>query len=163
MTTDVPVVKDTSTRELLGLVARSADRQTGGEIHPKLKRDSGLAPASQDADRGQAAFTPSGLALYDLLILRALCPWLWRCPNERILAAYRRHLSGNHLEVGVGTGYFLDHARFSNAVPRVALLDLNVHVSRAPRGASRATTRRSIRPTCYSRSSSTCLASVRLP
>jgi len=29
--------------------------------------------------------------------------------------------------VGVGTGYFLDHARFSNAVPRVALLDLNVH------------------------------------
>jgi Methyltransferase domain len=27
----------------------------------------------------------------------------------------------------VGTGYFLDHARFSDAAPRVALLDLNTH------------------------------------
>jgi SAM-dependent methyltransferase len=67
------------------------------------------------------------LALYDLLILRALCPWVWRCPNERILAAYRQHVSDNHLEVGVGTGYFLDHARFSIAAPRLALLDLNSH------------------------------------
>jgi len=78
-------------------------------------------------DRGQAAFTRAGLALYDLLILRALCPWIWRCPSERILAAYQEHLSDNHLEVGVGTGYFLDHARFTGATPRVALLDLNTH------------------------------------
>jgi hypothetical protein len=85
------------------------------------------APATADADRGQAAFTRTGLALYDLLVLRGLCPWIWRCPNKRILAAYREHLSNNHLEVGVGTGYFLDHARFSNAAPRVALLDLNTH------------------------------------
>jgi SAM-dependent methyltransferase len=78
------------------------------------------------ADRGQAAFTRTGLALYDLLVLRGLCPWVWRCPNERILAAYGRHLSSNHLEVGVGTGYFLDRVRFSDAGPRVALLDLNM-------------------------------------
>ena len=92
-----------------------------------LDRDPALAPAMADADRGQAAFTRSGLALYDLLVLRGVCPWVWRCPNERILAAYRQHLSDNHLEVGVGTGYFLDHARFSNAAPRLALLDLNAH------------------------------------
>ena len=79
------------------------------------------------ADRGQAAFTRTGLALYDLVVLRGLCPWVWRCPNERILAAYRQHLSSNHLEVGVGTGYFLDHARFSDVAPRIALLDLNTH------------------------------------
>jgi hypothetical protein len=36
--------------------------------------------------RGQAAFTRTGLALYDLLVLRGLCPWVWRCPNKRILA-----------------------------------------------------------------------------
>ena len=59
-----------------------------------------------DADRGQAAFTHTGLALYDLLVLRGLCPWVWRCPNERILAAYRQHLSNNHLEVGVGPATF---------------------------------------------------------
>jgi SAM-dependent methyltransferase len=84
------------------------------------------APSTVDLDRGQAAFTPAGLALYDL-ILRCLCPWVWRCPNQRILAAYRRHLSNNHLEVGVGTGYYLHHARFSAAAPCVALLDLNSH------------------------------------
>lgn len=78
-------------------------------------------------DRGQAAFTRAGLALYDSLILRALCPWVWRCPSDRILAAYHEYLSNNHLEVGVGTGYFLDQARFSSATPRVALLDLNNH------------------------------------
>jgi SAM-dependent methyltransferase len=92
-----------------------------------LDRNPTLAPASADADRGQAAFTRTGLALYDLLVLRGLCPRVWRCTNKRIFAAYRQHLSNNHLEVGVGTGYFLDHARFSNAAPRVALLDLNTH------------------------------------
>ena len=79
------------------------------------------ATVSPEADHGEAAFTRTGLALYDLLVLRGLCRWVWRCPNERILAAYRRHLSNNHLEVGVGTGYFLDRARFSDAAPRVAL------------------------------------------
>ena len=88
---------------------------------------SAAAPSTDDVDRGQAAFTPAGLALYDLLIVRCLCPWVWRCPNWHILAAYRRHLSNNHLEVGVGTGYYLHHARFSDAAPRVALLDLNNH------------------------------------
>jgi len=91
----------------------------------KLDCDSALAPTRGEGYRGQAAFTRNGLALYDLLVLRGLCRWVWRCPNERILAAYSEHLSNNHLEVGVGTGYFLDHARFSDAAARIALLDLN--------------------------------------
>jgi len=110
-----------------------------------LDRNPTLAPATADADRGQAAFTRTGLALYDLLVLRGLCTWVWRCPNKRILAAYRQHLSNNHLEVGVGTGYFLDHARFSDAAPRVA---------------SHATTRRFIGPMCCNRSCSMCAAST---
>ena len=68
-----------------------------------LDSDPALVPATGDADRGQAAFTRTGLALYDLVVLHGLCRWVWRCPNERILAAYRQHLSSNHLEVGVGT------------------------------------------------------------
>jgi hypothetical protein len=39
-----------------------------------FNRDATLAPATGDADRGQAAFTRTGLALYDLLVLRGLCP-----------------------------------------------------------------------------------------
>lgn len=76
---------------------------------------------------GQTAFTKPGLALYDTLVLDLICRYVWCCPNARVLDAYRRHLSGNHLEVGVGTGYFLDHARFPVAQPRLALLDLNAN------------------------------------
>jgi predicted DCC family thiol-disulfide oxidoreductase YuxK len=39
-----------------------------------LDCDPTLAPATADADRGHAAFTRTGLALYDLLVLRGLCP-----------------------------------------------------------------------------------------
>ena len=28
------------------------------------------------------------------------------------MALYQASVSGNHLDVGVGTGYFLDHVRF---------------------------------------------------
>ena len=76
---------------------------------------------------GQAAFTKPGLALYDFLVLHLNCRLAWRCPNELILAAYRQHVTANHLDVGVGTGYFLDHAVFPVAQPRVGLLDLNAN------------------------------------
>jgi SAM-dependent methyltransferase len=52
---------------------------------------------------------------------------IWRCPSARVLELYRKHLSGNHLEVGVGTGYFLDRSDFPTGRPRVALLDLNAN------------------------------------
>ena len=76
---------------------------------------------------GQSAFSKTGLALYDFCVLHVVCRYAWRCPNERVLAAYREHVSNNHLDVGVGTGYFLDHARFPTATPRIALLDLNAN------------------------------------
>lgn len=36
-------------------------------------------------------------------------------------------MPSNHLEVGVGTGYFLDRSSFPVPEPRLALLDLNPH------------------------------------
>ncbi len=38
---------------------------------------------------------------------------------------YDRNVSNNHLDIGVGTGYFLDHCRFPSANPRLALMDVN--------------------------------------
>jgi hypothetical protein len=49
----------------------------------------------------------------------------WRCPAQLTLSFYNQHLSANHLEVGVGTGYYLDLCRFSSSTPRLVLLDLN--------------------------------------
>jgi SAM-dependent methyltransferase len=47
-----------------------------------------------------------------------------------LLPFYRRHLGSRHLDVGVGTGFYLAHAGFNDR-QRVALLDLNENSLRA--------------------------------
>lgn len=74
---------------------------------------------------GQAVYTPRTLAIYDVAVLGVSNRFLWNCPSARLEAHYNRHLSANHLDVGVGTGYFLDRGRFPAPAPRVALMDLN--------------------------------------
>ncbi len=70
------------------------------------------------------------LGIYDLLVLGLSNPLLWRCPTPAIVALYDRHVSDRHLDVGVGTGYFLDRCRFPSPSPTVALLDLNENALR---------------------------------
>lgn len=74
---------------------------------------------------GHAVYTPRLLNAYDLLVLGVSNRFIWRCPTPRLVAHYNRHVSVNHLDVGVGTGYFLDRCRFPSASPRIALMDLN--------------------------------------
>jgi SAM-dependent methyltransferase len=78
------------------------------------------------AEPDQGAFNQRTLKYYDRL-LELTCNWIWRCPVERTLELYQRHLSSNHLEVGVGTGYFLDRSRLPGPAPRLALLDTSPH------------------------------------
>jgi len=70
------------------------------------------------------AFNDRTLRYYDWF-LEFACNRVWRCPIDRTLELYQRHLSSNHLEVGVGTGFFLDRLRFPSPEPRLALLDPN--------------------------------------
>jgi len=74
---------------------------------------------------GQAIYSQGLLSVYDLGVLGFSNRFVWKCPSRRILALYNQHVSANHLDVGVGTGYFLDHCRFPSERPRLALLDLN--------------------------------------
>jgi hypothetical protein len=74
---------------------------------------------------GQAIYFPLTLAFYDLVVLRLSNNLIWRCPTRQILALYDRHVTDEHLDVGVGTGWYLDHCRFHSATPRVGLMDLN--------------------------------------
>jgi len=74
---------------------------------------------------GQAVYTRPTLAVYDVVVLGVSNRFIWRCPTARIEAHYRRHASANHLDVGVGTGYFLDRCPFPSRSPRIALMDLN--------------------------------------
>lgn len=74
---------------------------------------------------GQAVYTKRTLNLYDFIVLTVSNPLIWKCPTPRILDHYNRHITDNHLDIGVGTGYFLDKCRFPIETPRVALMDLN--------------------------------------
>jgi len=80
---------------------------------------------AEEIKAGQAVYTPAMLRIYDWLVLGVSNRWIWKCPTPALLAHYDRHVTGNHLDVGVGTGYFLDKCRFPTATPRLALMDLN--------------------------------------
>src|SRR5262249_27600035 len=64
---------------------------------------------------------------YDLLVLGLSNRFVWRCPTRAMLERYDRLVGERHLDVGVGTGWFLDHARWPTARPQVTLLDLNTN------------------------------------
>ena len=60
--------------------------------------------------RAQKAYTPAFLRIYDGLVLGVFCRLLWRSPATEVVGDYERHVSRRHLEIGPGTGYFLDKA-----------------------------------------------------
>jgi 2-polyprenyl-3-methyl-5-hydroxy-6-metoxy-1,4-benzoquinol methylase len=81
--------------------------------------------SAQQVEAGQAVYSKGTLAVYDWVVLGISNRFIWKCPTPGLEAHYNKHLSANHLDVGVGTGYFLDRCRFMSPSPRVALMDLN--------------------------------------
>ncbi|MCG8584999.1 MAG: class I SAM-dependent methyltransferase [Pirellulales bacterium] len=84
-----------------------------------------MAASQRDVEAGQAVYTPRTLAIYDLVVLGVSNRLVWKCPTPRLLQHYDDYVSNNHLDVGVGSGYFLDHCKFPTTNPRVVLMDLN--------------------------------------
>jgi hypothetical protein len=74
--------------------------------------------------KAHAIYTSSMLSIYDLLVHGLSNHLAGRCPTRRLLELYRANLSANHLEAGVGTGYFLDRAA-RHDFARLVLLDIN--------------------------------------
>ena len=80
-----------------------------------------------DTRQGAAVYTPLTLAFYDLAVLWISNSFVWQCPSHVLLDFYNQHISDKHLDIGVGTGYFLDRCRFPSTAPKIALFDLNPH------------------------------------
>lgn len=74
---------------------------------------------------GQAVYTKRTLALYDFVVLGVSNRLVWKCPTRRLERHYEENVTANHLDVGVGTGHFLDRCRFPSPAPRIVLMDLN--------------------------------------
>jgi ubiquinone/menaquinone biosynthesis C-methylase UbiE len=80
---------------------------------------------SEHVDAGQAVYSPTVLRNYDWMVLGLSNRLLWRCPTAELRRLYDRNVSDRHLDVGVGTGYFLNRARWPVAMPSITLVDLN--------------------------------------
>lgn len=82
---------------------------------------------------GQKDYSRALLNLYDPLVLGPIARFVWQCPTSGLLERYRRHIRPNHLDVGPGTGYFLDHSGLADG-SAVTIVDPNQtvlgHVSR---------------------------------
>jgi SAM-dependent methyltransferase len=80
---------------------------------------------------GQAAYTRLTLSIYDVGVLGLSNRWVWRCPTATLRHLYDSCVSSRHLDVGVGTGYFLDHAAWPGPSPSITLVDLNANALNA--------------------------------
>jgi SAM-dependent methyltransferase len=82
-------------------------------------------PAAKQRALGTGVYGRFGLHLYDAGVLGVSSLLVWRCSSRLVLAHYQANVSDNHLDVGVGTGYFLDRVTYASPTPRLGLLDLN--------------------------------------
>ncbi|KAI0928148.1 hypothetical protein AcW2_004254 [Taiwanofungus camphoratus] len=79
-------------------------------------------------DASAKVYSTTTLRLYDFIVLVASNSWAWRCPTgSTILPFFQKNLSENaHLDVGVGTGYYLAASASHLAKAKsITLLDLN--------------------------------------
>jgi SAM-dependent methyltransferase len=79
------------------------------------------------AYKGQAGYSSFMLAIYDPFVLGFMTRAVWRSPMLPVLERYRKHIGGRHLDVGPGTGYFIEKSAPSPGT-KITLLDANPKV-----------------------------------
>ena len=84
-----------------------------------------LKAVSPDVLAGASVSSKLMASVYDIQVLMVEIPFIFKCPLSTMKNFYTQHLSGNHLEVGVGTGYFPDKCPFPVDKPTLHLMDLN--------------------------------------
>ena len=76
---------------------------------------------------GQSDYTRLLLKVYDRVVLGFVSWFVWHCPTSRLEEPYRRHIRDRHLDVGPGTGYFIERSGLPDG-SRVTILDPNRNV-----------------------------------
>lgn len=82
-------------------------------------------PNKEDTHPGQAFYTKKSLKIYDLIVTFFSNRFVWHCPRTVLIDFFRQNTSPNHLDIGVGTGYFLKQLDLIPSIQRLGLLDLN--------------------------------------
>ncbi|KAF5630118.1 methyltransferase [Fusarium sp. NRRL 52700] len=81
---------------------------------------------------GPSGYTPFSLSIYDAYVLRFSMPVYWGCSTKKdLLPLFSDNFSKRHVDIGVGTGYFLveaiQDARRDPGDQHVTLVDLSEH------------------------------------
>jgi SAM-dependent methyltransferase len=113
-------------------------------VAENMNHEPNIYGADGHARKGAAVYTPLALAFYDSAVLGFSNSFVWQCASHVLLDFYNQHISDKHLDIGVGTGYFLDKCRFPSTAPTIGLFDLNPHS--LARSAKRL---RRYNPSCY--------------
>jgi SAM-dependent methyltransferase len=79
--------------------------------------------------KGQRGYNRFLLAIYDPWVLGFMARAFWKSPIPPVVERYRRLMGRRHLDVGPGTGYFLERAEPSEET-EITLLDPNPNVLR---------------------------------
>jgi SAM-dependent methyltransferase len=89
------------------------------------------SPQRLNSEAGASVYSPTILKLYDFGVLGLSNRFAWQCPTKTVLLPfYREHLGRKHLDVGVGTGFYIARAGLTR-LHQVGLLDLNENSLRA--------------------------------
>lgn len=65
------------------------------------------------------------IPIYNISVLWFSNNFIWKCPTRLMLDFYNEHISAHHLDVGAGTGYYLDKCHFPSTHPHIILSDVN--------------------------------------
>lgn len=72
---------------------------------------------------GSQAYTPLTLKLYDWWVLGISNKYAWKCSTkEKLIPHFTKHAGMEHLDIGVGTGFYLPHLP---STTNISLMDLN--------------------------------------
>lgn len=83
---------------------------------------------TKSEEDGAAVYSPATLAIYDLLVLKITNSYGWRCTRWSQLDLYNRHFSSRHLDIGPGTGWYLNNVALpATEQATVTLMDLNLN------------------------------------
>ena len=76
---------------------------------------------------GQLFFSTMNHIFYDVVVYGFISPVFWKYNSGSILTSYHQAVTGNHLEIGVGTGYLLAKSTSQPNIKLLSLMDLNKH------------------------------------
>jgi SAM-dependent methyltransferase len=73
---------------------------------------------------GYAIYNRFFLSFYDFYVIHFSNRWIWRCPKKFQQEQYARYATTCHLDIGVGTGYYLKHHHWPKNT-QLGLMDMN--------------------------------------